>query len=65
MFILVIWRSFFFFTFFFFFCRFVTVGECVTQFIQLRDHPKFTLQWELKQNRGGIEYIYIGILNTF
>ena len=37
----------------------------MTQFIQLRDLPKFTLQWELKQNRGGIEYIYIGILNTF
>ena len=63
MFILVIWHSFFF--SFFFFCRYVTVGECVTQFIQLRDHPKFTLQWELKQNRGGIEYTYIGILNTF
>ena len=37
----------------------------MTQFIQLRDLPKFTLQWELKQSRGGIEYIYIGILNTF
>ena len=56
MFILVIWHSFFF--FFFFFCRYVTVGECVTQFIQLRDHPKFTLQWELKQNRGGIDKRY-------
>lgn len=58
---LVIWR---FFCFFFVFFAVTLVGECVTQFIQLRDHPKFTLQWELKQNRGGIDKRYWIYFNT-